>query len=355
MPDGLTPYTAFSKERIASLIDRFSQVRTAVFGDFFLDKYLEVDPRLEETSVETGQPAHQVVGIRHSPGAAGTVVCNLAALGVKEIHTIGIIGDDGEGYELQRDLIRMGCITQYLHVVPGRATPTYLKPRDIDRPGIAGEHPRYDTKNRTPLSDDLADQLSRSLETVCPQVDAVVVLDQVEEHDCGVVHSKTIAFLPELAGRYSDVQFWGDSRSRIHRFRGVAVKCNRYEAVFGRAAKDDTELSFERLAEAVEDLRRKLNAPLLVSCGADGMLVYDDTLRRVPTISVEGPIDPTGAGDSAMAGCVAARASGAKWEEAALVGNLTASQTICRLGTTGTCSPAELRRAVDAWFEEWGD
>ncbi len=353
MANELAPHVAFSKERIIALIDRFSDVRTAVFGDFFLDKYLDVDPDLQETSVETGMPAHQVVGIRHAPGAAGTVVNNLAALGAKEIHAIGLIGDDGEGYELQRDLTRLGCLTQYLHVVPGRATPTYLKPRDIKHPGPTGEHPRYDTKNRTPLPEALANQLLQSLETVCTQVDAVIVLDQVEEHDCGVVHSKTIDQLPELADRFRRVQFWADSRSRIHRFRGVAVKCNRYEAVFGRAAADDTVLTFDRLHEAVERFRRQLSAPLLVSCGADGMLVYGDSLRRVPTVSVEGPIDPTGAGDSTMAGCALARAVGATWEEAALLGNLTASRTIRRLGTTGTCSRPELRLAVDAWFDQW--
>ena len=31
-------------------------------------------------------------------------------------------------------------------------TPTYLKPRDTGNPSLAGEHDRYDTKNRTPTS-----------------------------------------------------------------------------------------------------------------------------------------------------------------------------------------------------------
>ena len=68
-------------ERLAELIDRFPEQRIAVVGDFFLDKYLDVDPALAELSLETGKTAHQVVAVRPSPGAAGTVVSNLSALG----------------------------------------------------------------------------------------------------------------------------------------------------------------------------------------------------------------------------------------------------------------------------------
>ena len=70
-----------SPERLAELIGRFPPSADRGDGRFFLDKYLDVDPALAETSLETGKTAHQVVAVRHSPGAAGTVVCNLAALG----------------------------------------------------------------------------------------------------------------------------------------------------------------------------------------------------------------------------------------------------------------------------------
>ena len=67
-------------ERLEALLANFAQARIAVIGDFFLDKYLDVDPGLAEISLETGKTAHQVVAVRHSPGAAGTVVANLASL-----------------------------------------------------------------------------------------------------------------------------------------------------------------------------------------------------------------------------------------------------------------------------------
>ena len=101
MIDALRTFDAL---RLETLTTRFSGIRVAVMGDFFLDKYFDIDPALAETSVETGRCAHQVVGIRHSPGAAGTVVNNLAALGVKRMVGLGFTGDDGEGWELRKDL-----------------------------------------------------------------------------------------------------------------------------------------------------------------------------------------------------------------------------------------------------------
>ena len=58
----------------------------------------------DETSIETGLPVYNVVEVRRQPGAAGTILNNLVALGVGEIHAVGFCGDDGEGYELRRAL-----------------------------------------------------------------------------------------------------------------------------------------------------------------------------------------------------------------------------------------------------------
>src|SRR6266446_10012404 len=88
-------------ERILTTLPR---LRIGVLGDLFLDRYLDIDALLTEASLETGLDAYQVVGIRASAGAAGTVVNNLAALGVGTILPISVIGDDGEGLELRRAL-----------------------------------------------------------------------------------------------------------------------------------------------------------------------------------------------------------------------------------------------------------
>ena len=81
-------------QRLRSLLSKFPALTLLVVGDFFLDYYLEIDAHLAETSLETGLEAHQVVRVRFSPGAAGTVTSNLRALGVNVL-ALGVLGDDG--------------------------------------------------------------------------------------------------------------------------------------------------------------------------------------------------------------------------------------------------------------------
>src|SRR3954466_15289029 len=75
-----------------------------LLGDLFLDRYLDIDPARDEPSVETGLTAYQVTRVRSYPGALGTVLNNLVALGVGRVVPLTLIGDDGEGYELRQAL-----------------------------------------------------------------------------------------------------------------------------------------------------------------------------------------------------------------------------------------------------------
>src|SRR6516162_4956884 len=81
-----------------------------VLGDLFLDRYLDLDAALTESSIETGLDAYQVARVRAYPGAAGTVINNLAALGVGRILPVSVIGDDGEGYELRQALAALPAV-----------------------------------------------------------------------------------------------------------------------------------------------------------------------------------------------------------------------------------------------------
>jgi rfaE bifunctional protein kinase chain/domain len=338
--------------RLQELVGRFPRLRIAVIGDFFLDKYLDIDPSLAEVSLETGKTVHQVVGIRHSPGAAGTVVCNLAALGTGTLHAIGVTGDDGESYELRKDLAALHCGTDHLYCDARRRTLVYLKPRDKGDLSLAGEHNRYDTKNRSFTPDDLQQRIVQSLDALLPQLDAVIALDQVEEQDCGVITTAMAATLADRAERYPKVVFWADSRRRIRQFRKMIIKPNQFEAAGVENPAPDAKLELAELETSVERLRAMTGAPVCATRGGEGMLVSDPEMTLVPGVRVEGPLDPTGAGDSATAGAVLALAAGATLPEAALIGNLVASITVQQLATTGTARPEELAPRLGLWAEQ---
>ena len=86
--------------------------------------------------------------------------------------------------------------------------------------------------------------------------------------------------------------------------------------------------------------------------GAAGVrLFWHGDSRRFRAPNVE-EVDPTGAGDSATAGCVLALAAGANCIEAALLGNLVASITVQQLATTGTATPAQLPDRLEMWQQQ---
>src|SRR5216683_665111 len=93
---------------LTSILHRLPSLTIGVIGDLFLDRYLDIDATLTELSLETGLDAYQVTRVRSLPGAAGTVLNNLAAFGVRQAPTVALIGDDGEGHELRQALDRSG-------------------------------------------------------------------------------------------------------------------------------------------------------------------------------------------------------------------------------------------------------
>ena len=338
-----------TQDRLRDLIGRFPTRRIAVLGDFFLDKYLDTDPRIADVSVESGKTAHQVVAVRHSPGAAGTVVCNLAALGAGTLHAVGIVGEDGEERDLRSDLCELGCGCESLIASPARMTPTYLKPRNMLDPALTGEHDRYDTKNRSATPPELEAKVISALDRLLPDLDAVIIADQVEDKDYGVITTAVRDALAERARRHLRVVFFADSRRRIKLFRNIIIKPNQFEAVDWESPPPGHRVELERLERALRELSVRTGAPVVITCGQAGAIVSDPEPCIVPGVRVEGPIDPTGAGDSATAGAVLALTAGASLPEAALIGNLVASITIQQLAVTGVASPDQLPDRLEIW------
>ena len=335
--------------RLEKLLSRFPDARIAVLGDFFLDRYWDIDPRWEERSVETGKPAHQIARVRCSPGAAGTVVANLAALDTAKLQAVGFTGNDGEAFELRRGLTTLGCSTEHLHTADNRYTPTYTKPRNLNTPGLAGEHSRLDTKNRQNTPESVQQAVIDSLHSIIDQVDAVIVIDQVEATDCGTVTQPVREALSAIAQSHERVHFWVDSRRHIHEFRHVIVKPNEFETVHDHDPKPGASVPIEQLKVAGHQMHQRTGSPVFITRGARGICVAESEWSEIPAVHVEGETDTTGAGDSATAGCVLALCAGASSREAALTGNLVASLTIQQLATTGTANRSQLPERLHLW------
>jgi rfaE bifunctional protein kinase chain/domain len=343
---------------IDNILATIPQRTIGVLGDLFLDRYLDLDAALTEPSIETGLDAYQVVSVRSYPGAAGTVINNLVALGVGRIVPIGMVGEDGEGFELQQALRKMASVDlAHLVMTSERRTPTYTKPMLNKAGELPRELNRLDIKNRQPLPGDVEAKILERLSANWPAFDVLLVLDQVSEPECGVVTAHVRERLAELGAKDAAKIVIVDSRERIGLFHNAWLKPNERECV-GAPQSPSAERgmapplarrsgSETTLVEVLKAMARRAGRPVFCTRSEKGMLVVGSAQTaavEVPAYPVAGPIDSVGAGDSSSAAMACALASGANLVEAAAFGNLIASITIQQIGVTGTATPEQVRQ-----------
>lgn len=328
-----------TEKRLKEILERFGSLRIVLMGDLFLDRWYEIDPEKDEPSLETGKTAHQVVKKRSAPGAGGTVLNNLAAMGIGTVEAISVIGTDGDGWELLKLLRERGIKTERVITSPLRVTPSYIKPLYPE------EGERLDIKNFTPTPNELEERLIAELEQAAEEADAVILLDQVCEPDCGVLTGRVRDAAGRIASRYSEKLFLADSRAFTDRFTGVTIKCNNLEAasLLGRSTGEKETFSAEQVFRDMKELEKRTGQKALITCNRHGIAVRSDGMfRLVPAVTQPGPIDICGAGDAATAGMTAACCAGATMAEAAFIACLASGVTVRKLGTTGTASREEM-------------
>ena len=338
----------------AAILARLPAMRALVVGDVCLDRWCRYHPGLAEPSRETGIPRIAVTSTEVTPGAAGTVAANLAALGVGHVSVLGVIGDDGFGWELERSLAARSISTHLLIRSPLVSTFTYTKL--LNASTGAEDLPRLDFINAAPLASQLETQIIDSLRENIRGFDVILVSDQAETSAGGAITANVREALADLGdlgtatvrerqptddapGDRSKVTgdlgkvIVVDSRARAELFRNVILKMNR----------DEADAACQRIGGDYRALREHTRSKLLiVTLGADGALVIGvNNETSLPARSVDQPVDLCGAGDSFSAGAAMALAITGSPLEAAQFGNLVASVTITKRGT-GTASPLEL-------------
>ena len=340
-----------NRERLEALLGRFSEISVALVGDIFLDRWYEIDPALDEPSLETGLTAHQVVKKRSAPGARGNVLSTVSALGVGTIYCVSFVGDDGDGWELLRHLHDRRVNTDYVLRSSDVVTPVYLKPMFM-QDGSLREGNRLDVKNFRRTPEAIQDALIANMEAVAEKVDAIILLDQLNETDFGVVTSRMREAAAKLADRRPELLIFADSREFIHEFRNVTIKCNNFEALRLTGRPQSEEFQPEAIFACMDDLSARTGKPVFITCNKYGCAVDDGGMKRmVETARQDGEIDVCGAGDACTAGTVAALCAGANRAEAAFIGCLASGVTVRKLGQTGTASPPEMLALYD---EQWG-
>jgi len=320
---------------VAAVLEAFHGLRVLVAGDVCLDRWCRYDPKEALASRETGLPRVGVVTTETTPGAAGTIANNLAALGAGRVAVLGAVGEDGHGWELDQALRARGIDASLL--IRSAEVPTFTYTKLINAATDEEDLPRIDFIHTREISAALDARIVAALEDAAPQFDVIIVSDQAETKAGGVVTARMREALTPIArGKI----VWVDSRVRAEHFRGVILKPNRDEA------EEACQRAFGRVDFAA--LRAHTEARLLiVTQGGDGALVIDDHGQSLAEgRSVEKPVDICGAGDSFSAGAAMTLAVTGSGVDAARFGNLVASITIMKKGT-GTATPEEVCAAAE--------
>ena len=332
-----------SPDRFQSVTGKYSELRLAVVGDFCLDRYLEIDPAKQEISIETNLPVHNVVNVRPQPGGAGTILNNLSALGVAAIYAIGFAGEDGEGFELCRELnTRQSVKLDHFVRSAGRRTFTYCKPLLLTPNTPPVELNRLDSKNWTETPADVQEKLIRGLEKVAAEVQGIIILDQVDIAETGVVTRRLLEALQRLTKEYPKLLILADSRRGLRGYPPVVFKMNAAE--LGALTGAQKEQNLDWVKEKASALAQKNGRSVFVTLAHGGIVGASASgeVQHVPALPLRGEIDIVGAGDAVSANLTTAMASGATLLEALELANAAASVVIHQLGTTGSASVQQL-------------
>ena len=337
------------EERFAEITGRYSGLRVALVGDFCLDRYLEIDPALAEISIETGLEVCNVARVRSQPGGCGTILNNLSALGTGTVYPVGFAGDDGEGYELMRALGQAGCVDMgHFFQTHERRTFSYTKPLVMEPGQVPRELNRLDFKNWSPTPEPVQERITASLAALAKRVDAMVLLEQVDEADTGVLAGGVLDALGQIRRDNPDLLILADSRRGLGHFPSVGLKMNREE--FAVLTGKTACLPLDDLCAAIGRLATDRGQPVFVTASEEGIAGAKPgkAPEHVPCLPLRGEIDIVGAGDAVMANLATALAAGAETGEAMRLAMAAASLVVHQLGTTGTASPEELRPLVCA-------
>ncbi|SEJ62552.1 rfaE bifunctional protein, domain I [Dyadobacter koreensis] len=324
--------------QIENILRKISAVKIAVYGDFCLDSYWIMDKRGSEISIETGLKAEAVSKHYYSPGGAGNVVANLAALKPGKIKVIGVVGDDIHGRELTLQLQNLGADTTSLFIQDKNFdTYSYLK-RHVD----GKEQPRIDFGLFNERNLETDQKILQSIEETLEEYDALIFNQQV----LGSINNESFIKKANIIfERYDKKIVMLDSRHYNNRFENTYRKVNDREiaSLLGISFRAGELISTSNVKKYGAAVFNKSQKPVFVTCGERGILAFDATgSYEIPGLQLKGKLDTVGAGDTTISAITLCLAAGISVGQAAMFANFAAAVTVQKLFTTGTATAGEI-------------
>jgi len=308
-------------------IPKFDSARVLVVGDVMLDRYWQGGT--SRISPEAPVPVVRVNGREDSPGGAGNVALNIAALGAAAT-LVGLVGEDEPGIELESRLGAAGVLCDF-EKVPDKPTITKLR--------VVSRHQQLIRLDFEELFDEAsAEAVNRRAEALLAATDIIILSDYAKG---SLAKVSQLISMAKKAG----VKVLVDPKgSDFTRYRGATLmtpNLSEFEQVVGECPNEETLVA--RGQQLLKEL--ELEA-LLITRGEHGMSLIrsGEPELHIPARARD-VFDVTGAGDTVISVLASALAAGSPLPEAVALANIAAGLAVTRVGTVAVSGP-ELRREV---------
>ncbi len=331
------------------IIANFKKAKILVVGDLILDEFIYGD--VERISPEAPVPVVRANKRKFMPGGACNVASNIASLGAT-VSLVGAVGKDNYSdilfLELKKRKIRTDGIFQ------DNKRHTILKTR------IIGGHQQivrldWEDTDSIPayLSKKMADYISRHLK----DFDCLII----EDYGKGVV-TKELLNCIRMANKQNKPITVDPKEDHFALYKDLkisAITPNRKEAenairnIKISDANNKLKIYHDRLQNSkdidlagAELLKYLGSKAVLLTLGESGMRLFEKAKKpfHIDTVARE-VFDVSGAGDTVIATFTLALASGATFEQAAVISNFAAGIVVGKMGVA-TASPEELLNSI---------
>jgi len=328
--------------RLLQLVDGFSRIRVAVFGDLIVDEFIYGD--IARVSREAPVLILNYDSTEIVPGGAGNAAHNVAALGGSAI-PIGFTGRDETGSRLL-DALRPYVDVRSIVRPQGYRTPTKTRILAGGIHSAKQQVVRIDRGAGPNLGDADRQAIAAKLMKAAARCDALLVSD----YGGGAVSPQLVVQAQRALRRRRGSQaapVLVDSRYSLLRYRGMTTCTpneSEVEQILDIRIRDNQRI-LERAGR--ELLRRTRSSAVLITRGSRGMALFepDQPTTHIPIFGSDQIADVTGAGDTVIATMTLARAAGASFLDAARLANYAGGIVVMKRGTA-TVSADELRTAI---------
>jgi len=319
--------------KLIAVIEKFKDKKIIVIGDVMLDKYIWGD--VSRISPEAPVQIVNVLEESYVPGGAANVANNIAALNAKS-YMVGIVGNDETKDKLVQELKKRNIDVNGL--INDENKMTIQKVRVFGR---SQQLLRFDYEKKgyadTKIENNILDFVSRDLE----KIDAIIVSDYAK----GVITKQLMEKLIALCKEKNKILVVDPKPKHKDFYKNATlITPNHTEAHQMTDSKENIENDVEKMGEK---LLEEMNSTVLITKGEKGMSLFekDGKTTHIPTFAKE-VYDIIGAGDTSVATLTLALASGASFEEAAIIANHAAGITVGKIGTS-TVNIEELKKSIE--------